>query len=48
MAMTEAECKGMGGVVHTVDAKVCESGKGCATADQDGVMRGVCIDNKVH
>ena len=41
--LSEAECTGLGGTVNTVDVKICDSGKGCATADKDGVMRGVCI-----
>lgn len=41
VALTENECKGLGGTVN--DFKDCKSGKGCVTADKDGVQRAVCI-----
>jgi hypothetical protein len=46
--LTESECTGLGGKVITAEVKDCSSGKGCVTAGSDGVIHGVCIDNKVN
>lgn len=46
--LTQEECKNLGGTVNDVHTNSCASGKGCATAGDDGVIRTVCIDNKVN
>jgi len=43
MAMTEAECTGLGGSVVTLPDKSCASGKACFTAGPDNVIHQTCI-----
>jgi hypothetical protein len=43
-ALTEGECKGLGG---QVDFNVhCKTGSGCYRVDQDGVLKMICITSK--
>ena len=46
--LTSGECTGLGGTVNDVPKTKCDSGKGCVTAGADGVLHGVCIDEKVN
>ena len=46
--LTSSECTGLGGTVNDVPKAKCTSGKGCVTAGTDGVLHGVCIDEKVN
>ena len=48
VALTVKECEALGGKVNDVETKSCASGKACYTADKDGVIKGLCIDNKVN
>jgi hypothetical protein len=46
--LTVNECEGLGGKVNDVKTSACASGKACYTANTDGVIKAVCIDNKVN
>lgn len=43
MAMTKAQCNGLGGVVGGSREKTCGTKKSCYTANADGVVRETCI-----
>jgi hypothetical protein len=44
--LTEGECRGLGGDVVTTTG--CPTGTACQTADKDGALHRVCIDNAKH
>lgn len=42
--LTSAECRGLGGTVHTTIKCGQRNQKACSTVDYDGVIRTACID----
>ena len=42
-ALTEGECKGLGGTVRDTIQTTCATGKRCVTVDKDGVLHAACI-----
>ena len=41
--LTEGECTGLGGTVHDIVAKKCDSGRVCINVASDGTIRALCI-----